>query len=264
MKRRAGFTLLELSIVLVIIGLVVGGVLVGTDLIKSAKLQKVVREAQSYANAVSTFKLKYNGLPGDLLDAESFFPDQVWNASAASPDLAPASALGDGVLSAAFEGADAWRQLALAGLINASNLSGSESCGADGTSPVSCDQRRDITAPGSAYSDKATWFIGHNLFTQKNAVMISSTGGGFYYGWNPHGSVLTSLGVRNIDTKLDDGLPRSGSVRPATHGDSRMSSDETSPDIYYKCLYDAGGSAEIVYAGRDGEVACTLVFPLGI
>jgi prepilin-type N-terminal cleavage/methylation domain-containing protein len=65
-RRQAGFTLIELSIVLVIIGLIVGGVLVGQDLIKAAEIRATVAQIEKYNAAVNTFKIKFNGLPGDL------------------------------------------------------------------------------------------------------------------------------------------------------------------------------------------------------
>ena len=63
--KNKGFTLIELSIVLVIIGLIVGGVLVGQDLIKAAEIRATVSQVEGYNSAVNTFRLKYNGLPGD-------------------------------------------------------------------------------------------------------------------------------------------------------------------------------------------------------
>src|SRR5262249_1408244 len=68
-----GFTLIELSIVLVIIGLIVGGVLVGQDLIKAAQIRATVSQIEKYDAAVNTFRGKYNGLPGDLSNCASFF-----------------------------------------------------------------------------------------------------------------------------------------------------------------------------------------------
>src|SRR5665213_102158 len=63
---RAGFTLVELSIVLVIIGLIVGGVLVGRDLINAAAMRSQISQIEKYNTAVNTFRGKYGGLPGDL------------------------------------------------------------------------------------------------------------------------------------------------------------------------------------------------------
>ena len=69
----SGFTLVELSIVLVIIGLIIGGVLVGQDLIKAAEIRATVGQKEKFDTAVNTFRNKYNGIPGDLLSPTLFF-----------------------------------------------------------------------------------------------------------------------------------------------------------------------------------------------
>jgi prepilin-type N-terminal cleavage/methylation domain-containing protein len=65
--KEAGFTLVELAIVLVIIGLIIGGVLVGQDLIKAAELRAVSADIEKYNAAANTYRNRFNGLPGDLL-----------------------------------------------------------------------------------------------------------------------------------------------------------------------------------------------------
>lgn len=65
-KKETGFTLIELSIVLVIIGLLVGGVMVGRDLIHASEIRAQVSQFEKFNTAVKTFRLKYNGLPGDI------------------------------------------------------------------------------------------------------------------------------------------------------------------------------------------------------
>ncbi len=67
-----GFTLIELSIVLVIIGLIVGGVLVGRDLIASSSLRAQIGQLEKYTTAIMAFQSKYNGLPGDIKNATDF------------------------------------------------------------------------------------------------------------------------------------------------------------------------------------------------
>ncbi|MCE2926590.1 MAG: type II secretion system GspH family protein [Rickettsiales bacterium] len=71
MKRSqiSGFTLVELSIVLVIIGLITGGVLVGRDLIFAAQVRQQISQIESLDVATNTFKLKYNAIPGDIKNA---------------------------------------------------------------------------------------------------------------------------------------------------------------------------------------------------
>lgn len=66
-SRSNGFTLLELSIVLVIIGLIAGGTLLGRDLIELARLRKTISQKEQIETAVNAFLGKYNGLPGDLV-----------------------------------------------------------------------------------------------------------------------------------------------------------------------------------------------------
>ncbi len=63
---KAGFTLIEMSIVLVVIGLVVGGVLVGQDLIRAAYVRAQISQIESFRTGVNTFYGKYQALPGDM------------------------------------------------------------------------------------------------------------------------------------------------------------------------------------------------------
>ncbi len=62
---KNGFTLVELSIVLVIIGLLIGGILVGQSLIGSAKLSAQVTQLSQFDSASILFESKYKALPGD-------------------------------------------------------------------------------------------------------------------------------------------------------------------------------------------------------
>ena len=64
-KSKRGFTLVELSIVIVIIGLIVAGVTAGQSLVRSAKLQSLVSKINEYSTAYNSFYLQYNSLPGE-------------------------------------------------------------------------------------------------------------------------------------------------------------------------------------------------------
>src|ERR1017187_6530961 len=63
---QSGFTLIEMAIVLVIIGLIVGAVLVGQDLIRAAEVRATISQIEKYNTAVNTFRGKFNALPGDI------------------------------------------------------------------------------------------------------------------------------------------------------------------------------------------------------
>ena len=67
-ESQRGFTLIELSIVLVLIGLIVGGVLKGQQLIASTRLKMTVAQVDATKAAVNTFQDKYISLPGDLVN----------------------------------------------------------------------------------------------------------------------------------------------------------------------------------------------------
>lgn len=69
--RQGAFTLIELSIVLVIIGLIVGGVLVGRDLIRAASVRATLAQIEKYKTASNTFRVKYGYLPGDIKEPEA-------------------------------------------------------------------------------------------------------------------------------------------------------------------------------------------------
>jgi prepilin-type N-terminal cleavage/methylation domain-containing protein len=65
LKNRAGFTLVEIAIVMVIIGLLIGGVLKGQAMVQNAKVKRVVKQADEIRAAVMSFYDKYGVYPGD-------------------------------------------------------------------------------------------------------------------------------------------------------------------------------------------------------
>lgn len=77
--REAGFTLVELAIGLVIIGLLIGAILGGAQMIKNAKIRRQVQDLRGLYGAVYTFFDKFLQLPGDA-DADGYFDSDssVW------------------------------------------------------------------------------------------------------------------------------------------------------------------------------------------
>ncbi len=65
-QSERGFTLVELAIVMIIIGLLIGGILKGQELINNARVSSTAAQAKAIESGISTFRDKYAGLPGDL------------------------------------------------------------------------------------------------------------------------------------------------------------------------------------------------------
>src|SRR4051812_19680153 len=62
-SHRQGFTLLELSVVIALIGLIAGVVLAGQSFIRRHELRRTLTDANAYTVAIQQFKTKYNALP---------------------------------------------------------------------------------------------------------------------------------------------------------------------------------------------------------
>jgi len=69
---NSGFTLVELSVVLVIIGLIVSGVVGGVALVRQSKVRSLITDYNKYKVALNTFKLEYNAIPGDFSNASAY------------------------------------------------------------------------------------------------------------------------------------------------------------------------------------------------
>ena len=73
LKKQTGFTLVEIAIVLVIVGLLIGGVLKGQEMITNAKLKRIESDNAGIAAAMFSYQDRYTQLPGDDSDADSRF-----------------------------------------------------------------------------------------------------------------------------------------------------------------------------------------------
>lgn len=73
MRRSPGFSLLEIAVVLAIIGLLVGGVVAGQDMLRNSKMRSVARDGLMFQTVLGQFRQQYGSLPGDLINAASYF-----------------------------------------------------------------------------------------------------------------------------------------------------------------------------------------------
>lgn len=217
---RYAFSLVELSIVLVILGLLTGGILAGQNLIRAAELRSVITEYQSYHTALHTFREKYFALPGDMTNAEAFWGTMT-NCGAASPSgtgTQTCNGDGDGKIDAPSAASRTgeyftfWQQLANAGLIEGSYT------GIAGTVSTR-DHNYGENSPRSRMSSGG-W--GTRYYNNEGA-----TGSGYsfainygnFYEFGTEGDnvgadyvILKSEEAWSIDVKVDDGKPSTGKL----------------------------------------------------
>lgn len=217
MQRHKGFTLIELSIVLVIIGLVVGGVFVGRDLIKAAEIRSTISELEKMNTAMITFRVKYNGLPGDL-DA-----NKAAQFGLASRSGADGHGDGDGQLegcSSASSGMNStfgcetaliWRDLSGAQLI-----AGSFDTATDSLISVPSGSE-NLYFPKSSFKNTLNFtafsYGGYNFLFLGDIISTNASG---QYSLNAYRQNFSPPEAQSIDSKIDDGLPFSGSFLVAT------------------------------------------------
>lgn len=219
--QNHAFSLVELSIVLVILGLLTGGILAGQSLIRAAEIRAVATESQRYVAAVHSFRDKYLGVPGDFRDATRFWNRQTATAdcvsntglsSAGSPGTCDGN--GNGIITAAAaasqsgEEFQAWRQLALAGLVEGSytGLAGSGAYD-DFTTGVNAPASRLGTGMWRirTMGDASGTVTG--TLTSTFALNYGST---LEHGTSSGAGLLKPEETWNIDTKIDDGQPARG------------------------------------------------------
>ena len=87
-EYNRGFSLIELSIVLIVIGLLIAGIITGKKLIESAEINRLIVETRNFKQAVITFHMTYQAYPGDFADAHNSFGDKC--------DAVPENCNGDG------------------------------------------------------------------------------------------------------------------------------------------------------------------------
>jgi prepilin-type N-terminal cleavage/methylation domain-containing protein len=105
-NQQAAFTLVEMAIVLVIIGLIIGGVLTAQQVTQNAKINSTIQSIKAYQAAVQSYTQNYGALPGDDQQASTRFSGL---SSANNGD-------GKGTISGT-EAAAFWEHLRAAGLV---------------------------------------------------------------------------------------------------------------------------------------------------
>ncbi len=109
-----GFTLIELSITIIIIGLVIGGSMIANNLIHSAAIRSVISDLQAYQTGVQTFKMQYDNLPGDMPDAEAYWRSKDADVRNGNGNGLIEFFLGDGHKQ---EDVQAWKHITASGIL---------------------------------------------------------------------------------------------------------------------------------------------------
>ena len=211
LSKRA-FSLVELSIVLVILGLLVGGVLSGQSLIKAASLRSVMTEHDKYVAAINSFKDKYFALPGDMPNATQF-----WGAADVNPSncnyvegtgTQTCDGNGDGIIAITLEGDHSLKHLSNAGLIE-----GSLKVYQPPTAQVSY-------RIATKYDGISDWRF-RNVGTMTNSIydFPGDYGNSLIIINQASTNVFSPEEAWNIDTKMDDGLPGTGNQVSNKDGD---------------------------------------------
>ncbi|PZP54045.1 MAG: hypothetical protein DI586_10380 [Micavibrio aeruginosavorus] len=216
--RHSGFTLVELSIVMIIIGLLIGGILKGQELIENSRINNLVSTVTSVKTAQNTFLDSYKDLPGDITspegkvagcDAAKFCVSG--NGNLKLGDYSGTEALGDKFFGIT-ETVQYWKHLALADLI------GGIVPGANPASP-----EWGVTHPALALGG------GLEIFYNPRTLPGDSRPGHFlrYSNQGLSASLRDTAGqaavtprmAERIDRKMDDGQPLSGAVTVWDYGD---------------------------------------------
>lgn len=231
-----GFSLVELSIVLVILGLLVGGVLSGKTLIRSAQIRSVGVDFNRYVAATFAFRDKYFYFPGDMPNATRF-----WGAANATPatcwitpstDMKTCDGDGSGTLRSSVDNIAPnnddmnheihryWQHLANAGMIEGK-------FGGVGMSQIQGHNSQDGSKAGT---NTPALRISNAVFQARHQEPVAGDsdnfdgtyGEVFFFGapvmggdgtyYNPDDPAITPAEAWNIDTKFDDGKPGTGRI----------------------------------------------------
>lgn len=219
--RKDGFTLIELSIVLVIIGLLAAGILVGRTLIQAAEIRQQISQIQEYKVAIKTFSAKYDALPGDMnADEANAFDFLAGDGSEGHGD-------GNGIIYACAPSLQVfrdvnlgcetmlfWVHLSQAKLIKQSfNLAGGEVAPDDERPTLSATVTIEKLLPTAALGAGnylSTFY--HEFCTPNNGLLLAGIEGFPVNKPYSAGAKLTPGQAFAIDSKIDDGSPVGGQI----------------------------------------------------
>lgn len=215
---RKAFSLVELSIVLVILGLLTGGILAGQSLIRASELRSITNDLTKYVTTAHSFRDKYFQLPGDISNATKFWgeadADGPTCKTTSSSGVLTCNGDGDGRIeygtSTSNEGFRYWQHLASAGMIEGTYI------GIEGSSGNVVHSIPGTNVPrGRITTSGPSWYY---YSSEPSNSYTGTVGNVMFYGITQGTSVTNGVFIKaeeqwNIDTKMDDGKPAYGRIR---------------------------------------------------
>ena len=218
-SRRQAFTLIEISLVLVVIGLLVGGTIVGQTMVHAAQIRNTLSAFEEYRVAAEVFSAQYDGLPGDLSDPAGFGLASTSagtsmkgatgtyannNGFVESCATIPTNYAGYGVCG---EAALFWKHLAQAELIGGNyTVTDYDACAAlSGSLILTTDHLPQVPLHNafihvSSYSAKNYFVLGHDKVNDATYCSTISK------------PVVTPAELYDMDVKIDDGVATTGKI----------------------------------------------------
>jgi prepilin-type N-terminal cleavage/methylation domain-containing protein len=245
-RSKRAFSLVELSIVLVILGLLIGGILTGQSLIRAAELRAVTTDVSKTITMMHTFRDKYFAMPGDMTNAVKFWGAQAggtadgmdatcWALAVAASSKATCNGNGNGRIETySPETFRAWQHLANAGLVEGTYAGIAAPGGSTGYMRPGYNVYQTRVAQvgiGIAYWGNSVGHAADFDGAYGNALIIGKD----KTDWESSGLFLKPEEAWNMDVKIDDGLPGRGKLfaHPWDWGTCTTAANSNDPNATY-------------------------------
>ena len=248
---KKAFSLLELAIVVAIIGLLVSGVTIGSNLIENAKKNKILSDIATIKTAIDSFYLIYKQLPGDYDNAAA-----KWGSynSVSLPD-GTLDGNGDKIIEWNSEGLRVFHHLQLAniitGIYNSSN---------NGNNAMSIDSENS-NVKKAPYQNSAYAFYNEEINSDLNNYIVVGRIIEHLGLKTNKDAIINSVDAYSLDQKIDDGIPSKGNLRAsyAVNVTNNLSPGGTN------CINGKNDQTELEYLDdSDLSLSCILYFKINV